>query len=135
MKCLVPEGIAAPFGRYSHGVEVPANCRFVRSSGQLGLSADGSIPDDVEAQADICFGNIDRILAAADMGSADIIHISAFVTDRAFMPAYMKARDRYLADIETPPASTLMIVSGFTRAEFKVEVEVTAASAMERLPG
>jgi 2-iminobutanoate/2-iminopropanoate deaminase len=26
-----------------------------------------------------------------------------------------------------PPASTLMIVSGFTRPEFKVEVEVIAA--------
>jgi enamine deaminase RidA (YjgF/YER057c/UK114 family) len=26
-----------------------------------------------------------------------------------------------------PPASTLMIVSGFARAEFKVEIEVIAA--------
>jgi len=34
-------------------------------------------------------------------------------------------RDRLVAD--PPPASTLMIVSGFTRPEFKVEIEVIAA--------
>jgi enamine deaminase RidA (YjgF/YER057c/UK114 family) len=36
----------------------------------------------------------------------------------------MAVRDRVVGD--PPPASTLMIVSGFTRPEFKVEVEVIA---------
>ena len=40
---------------------------------------------------------------------------------------YMIVRDRYVA--LPPPASTLMIVSGFTRPEFKVEVEAIAAKA------
>jgi enamine deaminase RidA (YjgF/YER057c/UK114 family) len=34
-------------------------------------------------------------------------------------------RDRYVGD--PPPASTLLVVSGFTRPEFLVEVEVIAA--------
>jgi enamine deaminase RidA (YjgF/YER057c/UK114 family) len=37
----------------------------------------------------------------------------------------MAVRDRYVA--LPAPASTLMIVSGFTRPEFKVEIEVLAA--------
>jgi len=37
----------------------------------------------------------------------------------------MAMRDRYTLDPK--PASTLIIVSGFTRLEFLVEVEVTAA--------
>jgi hypothetical protein len=37
----------------------------------------------------------------------------------------MAARDEFTAD--PPPASTLMIVTGFTRPEFLVEVEVMAA--------
>jgi enamine deaminase RidA (YjgF/YER057c/UK114 family) len=37
----------------------------------------------------------------------------------------MDVRNRLVSD--PPPASTLMIVSGFTRPEFKVEVEVIAA--------
>jgi enamine deaminase RidA (YjgF/YER057c/UK114 family) len=36
-------------------------------------------------------------------------------------------RDRYVA--APPPASTLMIVQGFARPDFKVEVEIIAAKA------
>ena len=43
------------------------------------------------------------------------------------MAGYMQARDEWLADVARLPASTLVIVSGFTRPEFLVEVEVTAA--------
>ena len=38
----------------------------------------------------------------------------------------MDVRDRYVGD--PPPASTLMIVSGFARPEFLVEVEVIAVA-------
>ena len=57
----------------------------------------------------------------------DIVRINAFVTQREHMRAYMAVRDRYVGD--PPPASTLVIVSGFTRPEFLVEVEVTAVAA------
>lgn len=124
---LIPATIAPPFARYAHGVAVPADCEIVLTSGQLGMAADGSIPEDPEAQAEICFANIDAILADAGGSSADVARINAFVTDRAFMAGYMAARDRWLADVVRLPASTLVIVSGFTRPEFKVEVEVTAA--------
>ena len=61
------------------------------------------------------------------MAAQDVFHVSAFVTDRAHMPGYMAARDAFLADMPALPSSTLMIVSGFTRPEFVVEVEVWAA--------
>ncbi|HEX8167182.1 MAG TPA: ABC transporter permease subunit [Beijerinckiaceae bacterium] len=50
----------------------------------------------------------------------------AAVPERPPKP-YMEARDRFVAS--PPPASTLTIVSGFSRPEFKVEVEAVAASA------
>ena len=62
------------------------------------------------------------------MGPRDVAHVSAFVTDRAHMVPYMAARDAFLAGTGRVPASTLLIVSGFTRPEFKVEVEVMAAA-------
>jgi enamine deaminase RidA (YjgF/YER057c/UK114 family) len=127
MKELNPDGIAPPFARYAHGVEVPEGARLVFTSGQLGLAADGSIPGEEGAQADICFANIDAILASAGASRADVVRINAFLTERAFMAGYMAARDRWLAGVERLPASTLMIVAGFTRPEFKVEVEVVAA--------
>ncbi len=130
MKTLAPRSIRPPLARYSHGVAVPAAAGIVVTSGQLGLAADGTIPPDALEQARICFANCTAILAEAGFRPADTIRINAFVTDRAHMAGYMAARDEWLAGVSRLPASTLVIVSGFTRPEFLVEVEITAA----RLP-
>lgn len=128
MRALTPDSVREPFARYAHGVEIPAGWRIVRSSGQLGIASDDTIPDDAYQQALICFDNIREVLNAAGMAAGDVAHISGFVTDRAHMAGYMKARDEFMAGVVRPPASTLVIVSGFTRPEFKVEVEVMAAA-------
>jgi enamine deaminase RidA (YjgF/YER057c/UK114 family) len=125
LRHLVPDGIRAPFARYSHAVEVTAGARLLLVSGQLGIGVDDRIPEDVEAQAVLCFDAVGRCLAAAGMGFADLVRINAYVTDRAYLAPYMQVRDRYAGS--PPPASTLMIVSGFARPEFKVEIEVLAA--------
>jgi enamine deaminase RidA (YjgF/YER057c/UK114 family) len=127
MKMLSPPAIAPPFAAYAHGVEVPAGARLVVTSGQLALDRDGTVPAGAEAQARLCFANCVAILAEAGMGPVDVIRINAFVTTRADMAGYMAARDGWLAGLVRLPASTLVIVSGFTRPEFLVEIEVTAA--------
>ena len=131
MRELTPTDIAAPFARYAHGVEVPDGHRLIYTSGQLGLGADGVIPASVKEQAEICFSNVDAILRAAGAGREHVVRLNAFVTHRAFMAGYMSARDAWLADVTRLPASTLVIVSGFTRREFRVEIEVVAAVPVE----
>ena len=128
MPPLTAATIAPPFGRYAHGVEIPAGWRIAVTSGQLPLAADGSVPEGAAAQAALCFEACGAILAEAGMGPADVVRIAAFVTDRAHMAAYMAARDAWLGPDGPLPASTLVIVTGFTRPEFLVEVEVTAAA-------
>ena len=124
---LIPQDIRPPFGRYSHGVEAPAGSRFIFTSGQLGISSDDSVPDSIEEQAEICFENIRSILAAGGMELSDIVRLNAFVTKREDMRRYMNVRDRFVTD--PLPASTLYIVTGFTRPEFLVEIEAVAAKA------
>ncbi|KJS08895.1 MAG: endoribonuclease L-PSP [Hoeflea sp. BRH_c9] len=126
MKHHTPESIRAPFARYSHGVEVPAGYRLLFCSGQLSITRDDQIPVTAEEQTQLCFDNIAAVLKSGGMGLGDIVRINAFVTDRAHLPGYMKVRDRLFSD--PPPASTLMIVSGFAREVFKVEIEVIAAA-------
>ena len=125
LRHLVPGKIRAPFARYSHAVEIPASARLLLCSGQLGISADDQVPESAEQQAVICFEAIGACLAEARMSFADIVRLNAYVTDRIHMAPYMAVRDRYVGS--PPPASTLMIVTGFTRVEFKVEVEALAA--------
>jgi enamine deaminase RidA (YjgF/YER057c/UK114 family) len=125
LRHLAPAAIRAPFAAYSHGVEVAPGARLVFTSGQLGIGADERVPEDAGAQADQCFANIAAILAEAGMGLGDVVRINAYVTDRAHMAPYMAVRDRLFP--APAPASTLVIVAGFTRPEFKVEIEAVAA--------
>lgn len=125
IKSLIPTDMAPPFARYAHGV-ADTETGLVLTSGQLALATDGTVPDGAEAQADLIFENIDRILAEAGSSRAGVLRINAFVTGREHMAGYMAARDRWLAEVPHLPASTLVIVSGFTRPEFTVEIEVTA---------
>ncbi|KAB2706277.1 MULTISPECIES: RidA family protein [Brucella] len=125
LKHLLPADMAVPFAAYSHGVKVKAGAEMIFCSGQLGIAQDGNVPEDAGAQAELCFENIRRILRDGGMDLSDVVRINAYVTDRAYMRPYMDVRDRLFP--QPAPASTLMIVSGFTREEFKVEIEAVAA--------
>jgi enamine deaminase RidA (YjgF/YER057c/UK114 family) len=121
-----PPELAAPLARYVHAVAVDMPGRLLFSSGQLAIAKDGTVPLGIDAQCDLVFANLDAILAGAGMTRADVVRVNAFVLDRADFRPYMDARDRWFAGFP-PPASTLMMVGGFTRPEFKVEIEIVAA--------
>lgn len=122
---LLPGDMPPPFASYSHGVVVKAGADLVFCSGQLGIRPGQPVPEDAGEQAELCFRNVQSILEAAGMSLTDVVRINSYVTDRAYMQPYMAVRDRLFP--KPSPASTLMIVSGFSREEFKVEVEVIAA--------
>jgi enamine deaminase RidA (YjgF/YER057c/UK114 family) len=132
MKFLHSTDAAPSMAHYSHGVEIGANERLVICSGQLGISRTGDIPDSVREQTLLCFENAEAILAKAGLDRRHVAKLTAYVTDRAHLTDYMTVRDAFFKDQLKPPASTLLIVSGFSRQEFKVEVEVVAcAGGME----
>jgi enamine deaminase RidA (YjgF/YER057c/UK114 family) len=120
-----PPQIHPPLANYCHAVAVEGPATLLFCSGQLALRPDGSIPEEAGAQADLIFANIDVILADAGCSRDDIVRINAFVSASEHLKPYMAARDRWVTG--EPPASTLMVVAGFTRPEFKVEIEVVAA--------
>ena len=124
---FTPPLIRPPFARYSHGVAVGAGAHLLFCSGQLGIGPDDAVPEDAPAQATLCFENIRAVLDEAGMGAADVVRLNAYVTDRAYLPDYMAARDAFIESVDPPPASTLMVVAGFAREVFKVEVEAIAA--------
>jgi 2-iminobutanoate/2-iminopropanoate deaminase len=125
MRRLNPEAIHPPFANYAHGIEVEAGARIVFCSGQLGIGRDGAVPDDVEAQARLCFRAIAAILGEASMSLNDLVRLNAYVASAQYLSGYMRVRDEFVSS--PPPASTLMVVQGFARPEFKVEIEAVAA--------
>ncbi|MFT7219898.1 MAG: 2-iminobutanoate/2-iminopropanoate deaminase [Candidatus Azotimanducaceae bacterium] len=126
-----PPEIRAPFGEYHHGVVItqPTREKWLFTSGQLGIGKYDAIPESTEDQTRLCFNSLHSLLAAAGMDFSDVVKITAYITDRNDFPAYMAVRDEYTGD--TSPTSTLLVVSGFTRPEFKVEVEIIAVRAAD----
>ena len=127
MRRLNPDAIHPPFAKYAHGIEVDPGARIVFCSGQLGIGRDGIIPEDVEAQTRLCFRAIAEILGEASMAFADLVRLNAYVSSAQYLGGYMTVRDEFVGN--PPPASTLLIVQGFARPEFKVEIEAVAARA------
>ena len=122
---ISPQTIHQPFGNYSHGL-LNSETGLLLISGQLGINVDGSIPNSCMEQAKICFSNINAIINEANFNLENILRLNAFLTDRENLPEYMKVRDSIFSGVALKPASTVVIVSGFTKPEFLIEIEATA---------
>lgn len=123
IKAISPPSLAPPFAAYSHAVLASG---LLVTSGQLAVDTEGQTPSSAEDQARLILRNLDAILYEAGMIRANVLRLNAYVTARDHMAGYMAARDDWVAGLSPLPASTLMIVSGFTRPEFLVEIEMIA---------
>ena len=127
LRRLNPSTIHPPFANYAHGVEIDRRRALRVLLGATGVGRDGTVPESVEAQARLCFRAIVAILGEAGMTLADVVRINAYVSAAEHLGGYMKVRDEFVGS--PPPASTLLVVQGFARPEFKVEIEAIAARA------
>src|SRR5882757_1537157 len=89
-----PASVVAPFGPYSHAVEVPEGSRLLYISGEVGVLPDGTVPKGIEAQAEACWRNIIAILADARMGVGDLAKITTYLVRPEDVAAAGPARRR-----------------------------------------
>jgi reactive intermediate/imine deaminase len=122
---LSPDTLAAPFG-YSHVVDSPVE-RIVYISGQVPLDTDGRLvgEGDFEAQTRQVFENLTRALEAAGAAWSDVVKLNYFLRDVGEITSVRAIRDEYV-DLEHPPASTLVEVSGLFRDDVLIEIEAVA---------
>ncbi len=101
--------------------------RLVVVSGQVAIDADGRLvgAGDPGAQARQVFANLGRCLAAAGAGFRDVVQLTYFLTDIAYLDAIHHARDEFV-DTSAPPAGSLVQVAALVRPEFLLEVEALA---------
>ncbi|MEU5537510.1 RidA family protein [Streptomyces sp. NPDC020362] len=125
----VPDGVA-PAAQYSH--VVTATGRLVAVSGQLALDEDGKPVGvgDPAAQARQVFENLRRCLASAGAGFQDVVKLTYFVTDMAYMPAIRAARAAHIPDDRLPAASAVQ-VAALVAPEFLMEIEAMAVVGAE----
>jgi 2-iminobutanoate/2-iminopropanoate deaminase len=111
---------------YSQAILTEGHARTLFVSGQVGVAANGTAPDDFESQVRQAWANLLDVLAVAGMKVTDLTKISAFLTNADDYAAYAAIRGEFLGDHK--PASTLLIVSALARPGWKFEVEAIAST-------
>ncbi len=97
---------------------------WVFVAGTTGYDYDTMVlADDVTAQCEQTFRNIDQALTQAGASLADVVRVTYILDDREDWPACWPITRKYLGDVR--PAAT-MIVAGLHDASIKIEIEVTA---------
>ena len=125
LKLENPETVAAPLGRYTHTVEVPAGSGLVFVSGQVPVAPDGSVPPTLAQQADQVYANIVAVLAAKGIPPENIIKLTTFFVEEADPDdSVRKARAKYLG--EHRPASTAVCVRALVDPLWKIEIDAIA---------
>jgi enamine deaminase RidA (YjgF/YER057c/UK114 family) len=97
-------------------------------AGTAPIEPDGSTtPGDAAAQMERCCAIVSR--AIADLGGdiADTVRTCIYLTDRADFDAVARVHGKWFGAAR--PATTTLIVSGFVRPEWKVEIEAEVMEA------
>ena len=125
MEFITPDDLPTPAG-YSHAVITDPGARLVLTSGQIGLTADGTVAEGWEAQTRQTFVNLGIALAAAGASWANVVKLTYFVVSTTELPLIRSVRDEFV-DLTHPPASSLVQVAGLFRPDVLIEIEATAA--------
>ncbi|AEG71193.1 RidA family protein [Ralstonia solanacearum] len=96
-------------------------------AGQIGIRADGTVPETVEEQIDLAFRRLGAILQAAGLGFEDLVELVSYHVDvDKQLAAFREIKDRYIqADA---PAWTILGVAALARPTLVVEIKAVAAT-------
>lgn len=76
-------------------------------SGVIGRTADGKLPDGIEAQTAAAMNDIGTTLKRAGLGYGDLFHCTVFLADMKTWPAFNKAYVGYFPAGQLPARSAL----------------------------
>ena len=118
-KIVRPPGVE-PSASRSHGILV-GDTLYI--SGMAGEDAAGKVPTAFEAEVKQALDNIDAVLKAAGMSSADVVSVQVYLTDAATFERMNAAYKTYFK--EPRPTRTTVVVAKLV-GEGHIEITVTA---------
>jgi 2-iminobutanoate/2-iminopropanoate deaminase len=119
-----PETIHPPLAAYSHQIEITEAKRWLVMSGQVGMRADGILPDDPIEQFRVALDNIQKNLQAAGLEIRDLVKLTIYLAGEMDTDKRREISAAWLGDHK--PCSTLIYVAGLATPNLKVEVDAWA---------
>lgn len=110
---------------FSQGIVCDAG-QMVFVAGQVALDADGAVigAGDPAAQTEATLENLQRVLNEGGATLGDVVRLTVFLTDMAYLPAVQEVRARYFP--VDPPASSTIEISALVVPELMVEIDAIA---------
>jgi 2-iminobutanoate/2-iminopropanoate deaminase len=121
-----PDTVHPPLAGYAHQIEVSEPQRWLVISGQIGMRADGTLPDDPLEQFEIALENISHNLHAAGMGIQDLVKVNIYLVGPVDTARRREASSRWVQGHQ--PCTTLVYVAGLAAPNIKVEIEAWACA-------
>lgn len=121
-----PQTIHPPLAAYSHQVEISGPQRWLVLSGQVGMEANGDVPDDPGAQLELTLENISRNLQNANMDITDIIKLTIFLVGTSDADKRREMFSKWLNGHQ--PCMTLVYVAALASPKIAVEIEAIACA-------
>jgi enamine deaminase RidA (YjgF/YER057c/UK114 family) len=121
-----PTALGAPLGKYSHVARV-GDLVFI--AGQVGISADGVVPNDLTSQTKQAFTNLTAALESEGLTLRNVMKFTTYITSGDYIPEFFAARNAIFSEAYTDgdfPANTLLTISGLVQPELKIEIEAVA---------
>ena len=98
-------GAAPPFSKAVRAGDV------LYLSGVIGRTADGKVPDGIDAQTKAALDDIGATLKTAGLGYGDVFHCTAFLTDMKNWPAFNKVYVAYFPAAQLPARSAVGVTA------------------------
>lgn len=118
-KIVTPPGVE-PSASWSHGI-LMGDTLYI--SGMAGEDAAGKVPNAFEAEMKQALNNIDAVLKAAGMSSANVVSVQVYLTDAATFERMNAVYKTYFK--EPRPTRTTVVVAKLV-GEGHIEITVTA---------
>ncbi|WP_341894568.1 RidA family protein [Ferrovibrio terrae] len=118
-------GVYATTPDYIHALEVRNPTRFLYVAGTMGLDQAGVAGKTLDEQLALIWSNLRTILASADMTVDNIVRITSYLRDTAYVEANQNAR---VAALNGRAVPTTAIVVQTLLPDWLVELEVVAAA-------
>ena len=123
-KVVKTDNAPAPVARYSQGIKI-GNTLYVQGVIALDPVSNKLIAGDISAQAKRVFESIGAILESASMTMADVVKVTAFLSDLKDYPGF---NDVYSSYFTTDPPPVRTTVQAHMPFGALLEVEVIACS-------
>ena len=123
VRLVNPPGTEGIYESFKFSQAVIAGDR-VDVSGQVGVTPELSIPEDISEQADQAFTNLRNVLEAAGSSLANVTQLTMYYTDIGDSQAVDKVFTKFFP--ERYPARTAVQVVSLVLPQLKLEIQASA---------